>query len=298
MRIAILVPGADYSAEWRWAFDPQAAMLEHAGLDVRAVPWTTNEPLDGFDLILPLVAWGYHRDPAGWLRLLDRFEANRWPVANPVPVLRWNSDKAYLSELASAGVATVPSITVDALDDPELEKARQQLGCEELVVKPLVSASAHGTFRLTPSDQVPQSVRGRRMLVQPWLDRIVDAGEYSLILFQDEFSHSVRKIPRPGEFRVQPEFGGIVTRCEPPEGGVALALHALEQAPDNSSYARVDLVIGNNDALQIIELEMIEPALFVAQAPDAAPRFAAAVISAAERAREQPLADGGRQVRR
>lgn len=297
MRVAILVPAADYSAEWRWAFDPQAAMLEEAGIDVTAVPWTSNESFDGFDLVMPLVAWGYHKDLPGWTRLLDRLEAEGVPVANPVPMLRWNSDKGYLTELGAAGVSTVPSITACALDEAALELARERFDCAELVVKPLVSASAYGTFRIGEGDAIPEAVRGWRMLVQPWLERIVDAGEYSVILFDGQFSHAVRKVPRAGEFRVQPEFGGIVSRCAPPDGATALALQALDHAPARSTYARVDLVIGNSGKLEIIELELIEPALFVAQAPDAAPSFTAAVTSAAERAREQPLANGGRQVR-
>jgi glutathione synthase/RimK-type ligase-like ATP-grasp enzyme len=296
VRVAILVPAADYPAEWRWAFDPQAGMLQQAGIDVAAVPWTSTGSFAGFDLVLPLVAWGYHHDWPRWLRLLGRFEVERVPLANPVPLLRWNSDKAYLAELASNGVSTVPSMTVDHLDDAGLRDARERFACDQLVVKPLVSASAHGTFRIAGGDTVPDAVRGWRMLVQPWLHRIVDAGEYSLIFFDGTFSHAVRKLPRPGEFRVQPEFGGIISRCEPPDGATELALQALELAPAASSYARVDLVVGNTGELAIIELELIEPALFVAQAPDAAPRFAAAVASAAQRAREQPLADGGRQV--
>ncbi|GAA4725360.1 hypothetical protein H9L13_00215 [Sphingomonas lutea] len=291
MRALILVPPADYAVDWRWAFDPQARALREGGFDVTTAPWNDVGCVAGFDLLLPLVAWGYHQRFGEWLRLLERFERERVPVENAPATLRWNSDKAYLAELSARGVATVPTLTVPSLDDAALEHARTQFGTADLVVKPTVSASAYGTYRLSPGDPVPGLVRGWRMLVQPWLDRITDAGEYSLIFFGERFSHAVSKVPRAGEFRVQPEWGGYIVRCDPPDGALELARAALAAAPVSTTYARVDLVIGNDGGLQVIELELVEPALFLEQAPEAAAPFAAAMRSAVERAREQPLAD-------
>jgi glutathione synthase/RimK-type ligase-like ATP-grasp enzyme len=291
LKLAVLVPPADYRAQWRWAFDPQADALREAGAEVDALPWNAGHDLGGYDLVLPLVAWGYHERYAEWLALLDRLEGDGTAVANPVPVLRWNSDKVYLAELAAKRIATVPSLAFDSLSEDALAEARAAFDSLDLVVKPTVSASAFGTFRVRTSDAFPEAVRGLRMLVQPWLGNIVSSGEYSLMFFDGEFSHAVSKVPRPGEFRVQPEYGGIITRCDPPDGSLALARAALAAAPASTLYARVDMVVGNHGELQIIEMELIEPALFLAQAPDAAPAFAAAVLSAAERARKQPLAD-------
>jgi glutathione synthase/RimK-type ligase-like ATP-grasp enzyme len=291
LRLAVLVPPADYGGEWRWAFDPQAKALRDAGAEVDALPWNGAHELAGYDLTLPLVAWGYHQRFPEWLAFLDRLERTGTQVANSVPVLRWNSDKAYLAELSAAGISTVPSIAFDDFGPSDLADARRAFGCSDLVAKPTVSASAFGTYRLGASDPFPEPVRGWRMLVQPWLKTIVSRGEYSLIFFDGKFSHAVVKVPRPGEFRVQPEFGGIITHCAPPDGALDLAEAALTAAPSATVYARVDLVVGNEGELQVIELELIEPALFLAQAPHAAPAFAAAVLSAAERAREQPLAN-------
>ena len=281
MRFALLVPSADYGIEWRWAFDPQAEALREAGASVDALPWTTEEDLGHYDLVLPLVAWGYHKDYARWLGQVERWESERVRIANPPPVLRWNGDKSYLAELGGKGVSTVPSIAFDALDEASLDQARDAFGTDELVVKPLVSASGHGTHRLTSSDPFPGEVRGWRMLAQPWLGEIVRTGEWSLLFFDGAFSHAVSKIPRAGEFRVQPEHGGIIARCEPPPGAIEVAAAALAAGPARTTYARVDLVIGNDGTLQVIELELIEPALFMAEAPEARPRFAAAALSAA-----------------
>ena len=286
MKLAVLIPAADYGADWRWAYDVEAEALEAAGAKVEPVRWTEKRDLSGFDLILPLVAWGYHRDYPAWLRFLDRLEQQGLPVANSVPLLRWNSDKTYLAELSSSGISTVPTIVATALDDVALDDARDTFGCSQLVIKPPVSASAFGTFVLRKGQPVPAAVLGQRMMVQGWLGSIVETGEYSLIFFDGEYSHAVSKLPKPGEFRVQPEYGGIITRCKAPAAAQELALAALAAAPAESTYARVDLVVGNDGALQVIELELIEPALFLAQAPEAGHALGRAARSAAERLRK------------
>lgn len=291
MRFAVLIPPADYSAEWRWAYDIEAQALIDAGAEVEPVEWTDQRDLAGFDLVLPLVAWGYHKDYPRWLGVLDRLEQQGARVENTLPLLRWNGDKAYLAELESRGVATVPSLVIEKLDEAAIEAARDRFGRGDIVIKPLVSASAYSTFRLDSTDPLPEKVRSWRMLAQPWIGSITATGEYSLIFFDGEFSHCVGKVPVPGEFRVQPEYGGIISRCDPPPGSVAIAEAALATAPAPSTYARVDLVVGNGGGLQLIELELIEPALFLAEAPDCCPSFARAIFAAAERARIQPLAD-------
>lgn len=283
MRIAFLVPAPDNPTEWRWAYDAQAHALQAAGMTVFPLPWTDAFGASEFDLVMPLVAWGYHRRYREWLALLDSFERQSTPVANPAPVLRWNGDKSYLEELSESGVASVPSITVSELDEPHLEEARAHFGCDTLVVKPLVSASAYGTYRLSRGDPVPGAVRGWRMLVQPWIDRITESGEWSLMFFDGVFSHAVSKVPSPGEFRVQPEYGGFIDRCDAPCGAIALGEAALTAAPHPTTYARVDIVEANGGGLQVIELELIEPALFLDRAPDRAPYFAEAVRSTALR---------------
>src|SRR5690606_20946260 len=115
-RVAILIPAADYGEHWRPALARKTAALTAAGLAVEPRVWTDPGDLSGFDLILPLLAWGYPRAVDRWYALLDRIEAEALPVANPVPVLRWNSDKAYLTELGARDVAVVPTIEVAALD--------------------------------------------------------------------------------------------------------------------------------------------------------------------------------------
>ena len=280
MRVVLLTPAPDFPEEWNWAYDVEAAALEAAGFAVEPRAWTAIGNFEGVDAVLPLIAWGYHLRFGEWSALLDRMTTFSAPVMiNPPELLRWNSDKSYLEELAAKGVPTVASRTIAALDDEALAEARAAFG-EQLVIKPLVSASADGTHRLGPDDPLPESARGRRMLVQPFMASVARVGEYSLILFGGEYSHAIVKRPKAGDFRVQPHLGGSETACDPPPGAIDLARAALAAAPAPATYARVDMIVDEIGRLRIIELELIEPALWLEHSPDQGAAFAAAVRSA------------------
>lgn len=280
----MLVPDPDYPEPWQWTFDPEAAALRNAGADVEPIAWTKADDLSSFDLVLPLIVWGYHLDYARWLRLLERAETQDWPMVNPPALLRWNGDKAYLAELADAGVSTVPTLAVESCCDADLEEARRRFSSDWLVIKPPVSASASGTYRLGSGDDLPKDSRGRPMIIQPLIEEIAKTGEFSLMLFDGEFSHAVVKRPRSGDFRVQPHYGGVTVPASPPPGALELAQQALAAAPARATYARVDIVPDDDGTLCIMELELIEPALFLDLAPGSTDRFTSAVLRSAETA--------------
>lgn len=282
---AVLVPAPDYPEDWSWAYDVEAAALERAGMTVEPRAWTDPGALDAFDIILPLVAWGYQSDPERWFALLDQLERDGHLVANPVSILRWNSHKRYLAELGDRGVPTVPTRLVAALDEPALEEARRDFG-PALVVKPPISASAYGTHRIGPDDPLPDEARGREMMVQPFLASVTEEGEYSLIFFAGEFSHAIVKNAKAGDYRTQPHLGGTEERCDPPFGSRAVAAAALGAAPEPPVYARVDLIRRDDGQLAVIELELIEPSFWLHHAPDDGASFAAAVL---KHARQQEL---------
>lgn len=279
MRSAILVPAPDYPEEWDWAYEVEASVLLRAGFSVEARPWNDAGDLSGFDLITPLVAWGYHLDPPHWHALLDRLDREQVPVLNPVPLLRWNSDKRYLAELGAKGVPTIPTRLIERLDEAVLAESRAEFG-DELVIKPPVSASAHGTHRLGLADPIPPDSLGQTMMIQPFIRSVAEEGEYSILLFGAHFSHAIVKRPRAGDYRVQPHLGGTEVPCEPPTGAVELAKAALAAAPAEAVYARVDMVRDNDGKLAIIELELIEPALWLQHAPDGGESFVTALRSA------------------
>ena len=281
MRALVLVPDRDFPHAYGWAYEVEADALERGGFSVEPRPWTDVGDIDSADVVLPLVAWGYHLDLPRWHALLDRLEASQVPTLNPPAVLRWNSDKRYLAELAAAGISTVPTIMAEQLDDPVLADARNRFG-DRLVVKPRVSAAADGTFPLGPGDGIPADAQDCPMLVQPYLKSVAEEGEYSLLLFGGRFSHALVKTPKAGDYRVQPHLGGRELPCEPPLGAVELAQAALAAAPGATAYARVDLIRLDDGSLAVMELELIEPSLWLDLAPDRGASFAAAIAGALE----------------
>lgn len=279
-RVAILVPAPDYYEKWQPAFARKAAALTAAGLVVEQRVWSDPGDLSGYNLVLPLFAWGYQRDVAGWYALLDRLEQARLPVVNPVPVLRWNSDKAYLGELGAKGVAVVPTVEVAELDDTSLVAAMSELAIEEAVIKPAISGGADGTHRIAARAPIPADAIGQRRLVQPLMPGILTDGEYSLFFFAGKFSHAIVKRPASGDFRVQEQFGGRETVWEASDAAQELAAAALAAAPAPPVYARVDMVGDAAGKLYIMELELIEPSLFLHHAPDKGAAFGSSVFAA------------------
>jgi glutathione synthase/RimK-type ligase-like ATP-grasp enzyme len=280
-RLAILCPIPEYEEDWSHI---RADYVRLLGADTVFVDWTKAGDLSGFDLVTPLLAWGYQRDRPRWFDLLDRLEADNIAVSNPVRILRWNSDKAYLAELDAAGIATVPTRVSEALNEAALDEARLAFGTDVLVIKPPISGGADGTFKLALNDLVPASVAGHRMMIQPYLPSIAAEGEYSLFYFGGTFSHSIIKRPAAGDFRVQDQFGGYEEVIEAPVAAKALAQSALDTTAELTRtgtlpYARVDMLRDGEGVFRLMELELIEPSLFLRFASDGGMAFADALLS-------------------
>ena len=248
-------------------------------------PWTDPGDLTSFDLVLPLLVWGYQRDCPRWFALLDQLEEQQINLANPVSVLRWNSDKSYLLELEQAGVAVVPTLISEVLTPDDIAHAAQKFGSDELVVKPPISGGADGTFRLTAGEPLPDEIASKPMLIQPFQPAIAQEGEYSLFYFAGVFSHAILKRPAKGDFRVQEFLGGSETGADCPAGAQDLALQARQAAEkilDTRTllYARVDMLRDPDGQFRLMELELIEPSLFFEHAADGGALFASAVEAA------------------
>lgn len=282
MKVAILTPAADelaykpFAPEW---FAKLQAGLAAAGVEAESHPWTDS--MEGeFNAVLPMIAWGYHKKPAAWLARLDAFEAAGQRMINPVGLLRWNTDKAYLAELADRGAPVVPTISVETLTQENLEAARDSFGGRTVIAKPRISGGSHQTLKLEPGDPLGEGVDGPA-LIQPFLPAVGDEGEISLLYFDGKFSHAVTKVAAQGDFRVQPQFGGQIARVKPWEGAEGVAQEILAAVPP-LAYARIDLLRGLDGQLKLMELEAIEPDLFLQYAPKAGGRFGAAVRAALE----------------
>ena len=154
--------------------------------------------------------------------------------------------------------------------------AAERFGTGRLVAKPRISHSAWHTILWSPGDSLEGAPPGAA-IVQPYLPDIETSGELSLIWFAGAYSHAVRKLPQPGDFRVQPEYDGIISFCVPDADEMAAARDILAAVEEDLLYARVDLARGLDGRPVLIELELIEPDLYLGYDPAEGAGFAAAV---------------------
>jgi len=260
-----------------------AECLERAGVRVRAVRWDdAAADWAGYDLVVVRTPWDYFRRLQEFLVWLDRIEASGARVHNPVAVIRENLDKRYLLALAERGVRVTPSALAERGVAPSLADLLAARGWDEAVVKPVVSGAAFETWRVSRADAVAQQgrfaalVAERDMLVQPYLAEIAAGGEWSLVFFHGEFSHALRKFPASGDFRVQQVHGGTLDAAVAPRELIETAAGILAKAGPPLLYARVDGVM-TREGFCLMELELIEPELFVRTDPAAPDRFARAI---------------------
>lgn len=258
--------------------------LEARGATVEARAWNApGADWDGFAAIVLRSNWDYHFDPDAFLGWLDRLERAGARIWNPPALVRWNLTKAYLLELERAGVPTVATVILEDETRAGLEAVMAARGWSRVVMKPVISASAHDT-RLVSGATMDEAVAAlasgairRPVLVQPFVEEIQTRGEWSLVFIDDELTHAVLKRPASGEFRVQPRLGGTVETPPPPDGVRAVARMALDALPVAPLYARIDGV-ETAAGFQIMEVEVNEPGLFFPYAPAAARRFAEALL--------------------
>jgi glutathione synthase/RimK-type ligase-like ATP-grasp enzyme len=263
--------------------DEDLAPLQSAciaeGLQADIVAW--DDPTVSwarFDAVLLRSTWDYTQRLAEFLAWCERVSALT-ALLNPVEVVRWNTDKHYLGELAAKGVPAIASHYIEPGGDPQAFP-----DFEEFVVKPCVGAGSRGARRFVRAERAAAVAHastllaaGHSVLVQPYLRQVDEAGETALIFFDGQFSHAIRKGPllRRGEDATRalfaPEHIGARTPLDT-ERRVAKAVLAALPFP-RLAYARVDL-LPSPEGPQLLELELTEPSLFFATAPGAAARFA------------------------
>jgi glutathione synthase/RimK-type ligase-like ATP-grasp enzyme len=228
--------------------------------------------------------WDYHlrsREFLGWAAGL---EESGHRILNSAAVIRWNADKSYLRELEAKGISVVPSLWFEPGRGVRLKDQLARAGWGKAVIKPRISATAHRTVLIRAEEaenaqELFDDLRnGPGVMVQRFMASILSEGEWSLMFFRGEFSHAVLKTPKAGDFRVQEDYGGRTRVAAPPAFLLEQAAKAV-RAVGPTLYARVDGVI-DDGRFSIMELELIEPALFLKLSPGAAERFADAIIAA------------------
>lgn len=259
------------------------AALDEIGIDSRAAIWS-DVSIDwlAFDALVIRSPWDYFERLQEFRAWLDARIASGVRMCNAGEILDWNFDKRYLQDLAAAGVSLVPTIVVARGESADVVALASARGWDEIVVKPTISGAAYRTHRFwldnadAYRDEIAETLLDRGLLIQPFLPEILSAGELSLMFFDGIFSHAICKRPRQGDYRVQFQFGGTSETVAVREEWIQAARACIAAAPALPVYARVDGVIRDGSFL-LMELEVFEPLMFLARAPEAPSRFARAI---------------------
>jgi glutathione synthase/RimK-type ligase-like ATP-grasp enzyme len=214
--------------------------------------------------------WDYHERLDAFLGWAD-YVGSVTTLYNDAATIKWNSHKGYLLDLQAQGVEIVPTTLVRAGERAELPPGK-------LVVKPAVSVGAERTIRFASQEDLDALTATDDALVQPYVDAIEARGELSIVCIDGEPSHAVRKVPASGDFRSQEQHGAQITAVEVEATHRALARVALSSFDQVPLYARVDAV-DTDGGLQLMELELIEPTLWLRWHPPAADTLAAAIAA-------------------
>jgi hypothetical protein len=271
----------DLTDDDRLLLRPLAAI----GLEAQPAVWTDPTfEWSSCDAVIIRSCWDYHLKPEDFLRWITALETARVSIFNSPTLIRWNVNKTYLRDLEAQGAAIVPTLWSEPGGTVDLQEQLHELNWKKAVIKPRISATAYRTQPVTaedaasaqkPFDELRSSVG---VMVQKFMDSITTEGEWSLMFFGGQFSHAVSKMPSAGDFRVQNDFGGTSRIADPPRCALETATRTVRSV-EPSVYARVDGVIESGQFL-LMELELIEPALFLESHPAAPSRFADAIAKA------------------
>ena len=258
--------------------------LRDLGHEVDVCIWDAPEVVwQSYDAVVIRCPWDYYEKLPQFLAWLDALSVCKVKVINDIETLRWNLNKSYLFELSQAGLPVIPTQLVATSDQRSLQQIFDAMQSEEIVIKPVQSAGAWRTLRLNLDNLADAELsfndwrHEQDFLVQAFMPEIVAAGEWSLVYFDGEFSHAVMKRAKEGDFRVQSNHGGTVLKADAPDNICAQALKILQFLPCMPCYARVDGVVRDNGFL-LMELELLEPELFLEIEVQAAHRFAMAIL--------------------
>lgn len=255
--------------------------LAELGWSVVDVPWRMPDVRwSDFEAVIIRTPWDYHQSLTEFFEVIDRIDRSGTQLFNSAAIIRWNADKQYLKSLQQQGLVTVPTHWVLSPTQSDIVKAMNDFSVDEIVIKPTVGAGARDTYRIKRNQ--PRLLdeglyHGRMTMLQPFLSSIIDHGEWSLFYFAGQYSHAVLKTPKPGDFRVQEEYGSHLEAASPSPDLIAIANRTMDAIFEPTLYARVDIVHLQNGQPAIIELELIEPSLYFSYDDEGPKRFANAI---------------------
>lgn len=258
-------------------------VLTELGISHEIVIWSDPDvKWNSFSCLLIKSVWDYFDYYPEFLEWIKRMKLLNIPVWNSLDTILWNSSKEYLIEIEQKGFPVISGLILDAESKPELDLIRQKVNSETVVVKPLISGGAKNTLKIQLSEwnnytqKLEELLQEEDFLVQPYIPEVAVVGEYSLLFFNGKFSHAVLKTPAKSDFRVQHYFGGTIQVIKPKPEMLESAQKLMETFAPNTLYGRVDGV-EINGVFHLMELELIEPYLFLALTDEAIPNYKAAL---------------------
>ncbi len=259
-----------------------AEILRSKGIEVRSVVWDDSTvDWSDFSCVIIRSTWDYQHKPSQFVDWLRSVDANTM-LWNPLELVETNMNKKYLLQLADDGLDVVPSVFLKMASERHLRDVLESVGWSEAVVKPAISASACGTWRTSihtankDQDKFKTQLCSMDLIVQPFVLEVVSDGEWSMVFFDGEYSHAAFKQPAKGDFRVQEHYGGFAKPRRPTENIVNQAAGIIDKLALVPLYARIDGVERDGNFI-LMELELIEPFLFLGCSPVAPSNFAAAI---------------------
>jgi len=249
------------------------------GIDFDVVYWDENDlSTRGYDLAIIRTTWDYTDRADQFLAALEAHERGGLKVLNAPDIVRWNMRKTYLKELGPSAIETI--WTDKAPDAHDVAKAFDALEAAEIVIKPQVGAGSIRTVRLKRNAWSDASLIDGPIgpaMIQPYLRAIETEGERSLFWFGGQFSHAIRKVPHAGDWLANIPGKTEFLADVPPAAAMEAAEAARARAPRDLLYVRIDLVLGEDGKWRVIEIEAIEPYLFLDFAPEGADNFVGAI---------------------
>lgn len=258
--------------------------LEEKGLKVERRSWSDPEfDWNETSSVLFRTNWDYFDRFAEFFDWVQK-TAEHTRFINSLNILNWNIDKHYLEDLGKKGVPIVPTRFIPRGSLLSLSELHNLTGWNHTVVKPAIGGAARHTFQITQQnmdeveEHLKQFMKEEDFMLQPFQYSIPDEGEISLMIFGGVYSHAVLKKAKPGDFRVQDDFGGTVHDHIASKEEIELGLQAVKACPEKPAYARVDIMKDNEGNMAVSELELIEPELWFRKKPESARLMADAVI--------------------
>ena len=285
MKIAYIV----YSIEGPFSFadvehNELLHFLQQKGFDIHKEAWADESVhWEQYQCIILKSPWDYVEKPAAFYAWLQKITELNILLLNPADIVKPNCDKHYLQEIIDAGLNVIPTRFIEKGQHFEARDYFSAFQTDAIIVKPCISGSSKNTFLLTEDTEehnaaINTLLKKESMMAQPFLPRIQEEGEWSLLFFGGQFSHALVKKPTGGDFRCQQQFGGSVQGRQPAQPVLQAATEYVSKFAKGCLYARVDGLV-MKEIFYLMELELVDPYLYLSTHYEAAENYYAALKS-------------------